>query len=177
MFVSFYTILKQRLTIFWSSTPTNFSYEPPFKFYVSVWWILEPISYNLSSNLWNIMMLQYLSIELSTALFPRFFVQPAPLWRLQPATNNSEIFRSKRNALLQYRIYQQLLIKGCSSTILGKLPVVLPLRNLPKCYGAQRFLTVFKRALCQSLSWARSIQRVPSHPISSISIQPTYWPS
>jgi hypothetical protein len=29
MFVSFYTILKQRVNIFWSSTPTNFSYEPP----------------------------------------------------------------------------------------------------------------------------------------------------
>jgi hypothetical protein len=29
MFVSFYTILKQRLKIFWSSTPTNFSYKPP----------------------------------------------------------------------------------------------------------------------------------------------------
>jgi hypothetical protein len=29
MFVSSYTILKQRLNIFWSSTPTNFSYKPP----------------------------------------------------------------------------------------------------------------------------------------------------
>jgi hypothetical protein len=29
MFVSFYTILKQWLTFFWSSTPTNFSYKPP----------------------------------------------------------------------------------------------------------------------------------------------------
>jgi hypothetical protein len=29
MFVSFYTILKQRVTFFWSSTPNNFSYEPP----------------------------------------------------------------------------------------------------------------------------------------------------
>jgi polyferredoxin len=29
MFVSFYTILKQRLNIFWNSTPTNFSYEAP----------------------------------------------------------------------------------------------------------------------------------------------------
>jgi hypothetical protein len=29
MFVSFYTILKQSLKMFWSSTPTNFSYEPP----------------------------------------------------------------------------------------------------------------------------------------------------
>jgi hypothetical protein len=28
MFVPFYTIFKQRLKIFWSSTPTNFSYEP-----------------------------------------------------------------------------------------------------------------------------------------------------
>jgi hypothetical protein len=26
---SFYTILKQRIKIFWSSTLTNFSYEPP----------------------------------------------------------------------------------------------------------------------------------------------------
>ena len=29
MFVSFCTILKQRLKFLWSSTPTNFSYEPP----------------------------------------------------------------------------------------------------------------------------------------------------
>jgi hypothetical protein len=29
MFVSFYTILKQRLKIVWKGTPTNFSYEPP----------------------------------------------------------------------------------------------------------------------------------------------------
>jgi hypothetical protein len=29
VFVSFYTILKQRLKIFWSSTPINFSYGPP----------------------------------------------------------------------------------------------------------------------------------------------------
>jgi hypothetical protein len=35
MFVSFYTILKQRLNIFWSSTPTNFSYEPPLPRYMS----------------------------------------------------------------------------------------------------------------------------------------------
>jgi hypothetical protein len=29
MFVPFYAILKQMLNIFWSSTPINFSYEPP----------------------------------------------------------------------------------------------------------------------------------------------------
>jgi hypothetical protein len=29
MFVSFYTILKQRLKVFWTSTHTNFNYEPP----------------------------------------------------------------------------------------------------------------------------------------------------
>jgi hypothetical protein len=29
MFASCYTILKQRLNIFWNSIPTNFSYEPP----------------------------------------------------------------------------------------------------------------------------------------------------
>jgi hypothetical protein len=34
MFVCFYAILKQRLNIFWSSTRTNFSYEPPLALHI-----------------------------------------------------------------------------------------------------------------------------------------------
>jgi hypothetical protein len=47
-----------------------------------------------------------------------------------------------------------------------KLPIVQPLRNFPAFYGTRRFITVFTRALHWSLSWARSIQSIPSHPIS-----------
>jgi hypothetical protein len=39
MFVSFYTISKQMLKIFWSSPPTNFSYEPPLVAFLSGRWI------------------------------------------------------------------------------------------------------------------------------------------
>jgi hypothetical protein len=50
------------------------------------------------------------------------------------------------------------------------------LKNFPAFYGTRRFITVFTRALHWSLSWARSIQSVPSHPISlrSILILSTY---
>jgi hypothetical protein len=40
------------------------------------------------------------------------------------------------------------------------------LKNFPKCYVTRRFITVFIRALHRSLSWARSIQSIPSHPSS-----------
>jgi hypothetical protein len=39
-------------------------------------------------------------------------------------------------------------------------------QNFPAFYGTGKFITVFTRALHQSLSWARSIQPIPSHPIS-----------
>jgi hypothetical protein len=35
----------------------------------------------------------------------------------------------------------------------------------PTFYGTRRFITVFTKALHWSLSWARSIQCIPSHPI------------
>jgi hypothetical protein len=38
------------------------------------------------------------------------------------------------------------------------------------CYGTRRFITVFTRARQWSVSWVRSIQSTPSHPISSRSI-------
>jgi hypothetical protein len=39
-------------------------------------------------------------------------------------------------------------------------------KNFPAFYGTWRFITMFTRALHWSLSWARSIQSIPSHPIS-----------
>jgi hypothetical protein len=59
---------------------------------------------------------------------------------------------------------------------------VQPLKNFPPFYGIQRFITVFTRALCWSLSWARLIQSTPSHPISlkiyfNIVHPPTSWSS
>jgi hypothetical protein len=48
----------------------------------------------------------------------------------------------------------------------GELPIVHPLKNFPAFYWTRRFITVFTRALTWFLSWARSIQAIPSHPIS-----------
>jgi hypothetical protein len=42
---------------------------------------------------------------------------------------------------------------------------VQPLKKFPAFYGTRRFITVFTRALHWSLSTARSIQSIPSHPI------------
>jgi hypothetical protein len=50
--------------------------------------------------------------------------------------------------------------------LLEKLPIVQPLKKFSAFYGTRGFITVFTRALHWSLSWARSIQSTPSHPIS-----------
>jgi hypothetical protein len=39
---------------------------------------------------------------------------------------------------------------------------------LPPFYGIPRFITVFTRPRNRSLSWARCIQSIPSHPIISL---------
>jgi hypothetical protein len=54
--------------------------------------------------------------------------------------------------------------------LLEKPPIVQLLKNFPAFYGTRRFITVFTRALHWSLSWARSIQSPPPHPISLSSI-------
>jgi hypothetical protein len=63
-----------------------------------------------------------------------------------------------------------------SWTLLNKLPIVQLLKNFTAFYGTRKFITVFTRALHLSLSWARPIQSIPSHPISlrSILILSTY---
>jgi hypothetical protein len=57
-----------------------------------------------------------------------------------------------------------------SWALLEKPPIVQPLKNFPTFYGTRRFITVFTRALHWSLSWARSTQSTPSHPIPLRSI-------
>jgi hypothetical protein len=55
-------------------------------------------------------------------------------------------------------------------------PIVQLLKNFPAFYGTRRFITVFIRALHWSLSWARSIQSIPSH-ISKIHFNIVYPPA
>jgi hypothetical protein len=50
-----------------------------------------------------------------------------------------------------------------SWALLEKLSVLQLLKNFPPFYGTRRFITVFTRALHWSLSWAKSIQSIPSH--------------
>jgi hypothetical protein len=50
-----------------------------------------------------------------------------------------------------------------SWALLKKLPIVQLLKNFPAFYRTRRFITVFTRALHWSLSWARSIQSIPSY--------------
>jgi hypothetical protein len=50
--------------------------------------------------------------------------------------------------------------------LLEKPPILPILKNFPTFYGIWRFITVFTRVLQRSLSWARSIQSIPSHLIS-----------
>jgi hypothetical protein len=53
---------------------------------------------------------------------------------------------------------------------LEKLSIVQLLKNFPAFYGTRRFITVFTRTLHWALFWARSIQYIPSPPISLRSI-------
>jgi hypothetical protein len=49
-------------------------------------------------------------------------------------------------------------------------PVAQPFNDFPTFYGTRSFNTAFTRALHWSLSWARSIQSIPPHPIYPRSI-------
>jgi hypothetical protein len=60
-----------------------------------------------------------------------------------------------------------------SWALIEKPSVVQLLKKFPAFYGTQRFITLFTRALHWSLSWATSIQFIPSHPIS---LRSKYYP-
>jgi hypothetical protein len=69
-----------------------------------------------------------------------------------------------------------------SWALLEKPAIVQLLKNFPAFYGTPRFITVFTKAHHWSLSWARSIQSIPTHPYLSkiyfnIVHTPTCWSS
>jgi hypothetical protein len=67
-----------------------------------------------------------------------------------------------------------------SWALLEKLSIVQQLKNFPAFYGTRRLIAVFTRALHWSLSWARSMQSIPSHPSKiyfNIIHPPTSWSS
>jgi hypothetical protein len=66
--------------------------------------------------------------------------------------------------------WKELPHRSWSWVLLEKPPIVQPLKNFPAFYGIRRFITVFTRSLHWSLSWASSIQSIPSYPISLRSI-------
>jgi hypothetical protein len=67
-----------------------------------------------------------------------------------------------------------------SWALLEKLSIVQLLKSFPSFYGTRRFITLLTRALHWSLSWARSIQSIPSC-LSKIHFNivhpPTSWSS
>jgi hypothetical protein len=69
-----------------------------------------------------------------------------------------------------FQLLCSIITHSWSWALLGKPPIMQPLENFPAFYGTRRFITVFTRALHWFLSWARSIQSIPSHPISLRSI-------
>jgi hypothetical protein len=82
-------------------------------------------------------------------------------------------FRDRAISLYSSRIVDKkeiLLIYLRSSALLKKRPIVRLLKNFPAFYGTRKFFTVFTRAFQWSLSWARSIQAIPPHPVSLRSI-------
>jgi hypothetical protein len=53
-----------------------------------------------------------------------------------------------------------------SWALLEKLPIVQLLKNFPAFYETRRFIIAVTRTFHWSLSWARSIQSMPTHPTS-----------
>jgi hypothetical protein len=72
--------------------------------------------------------------------------------------------------LPHWHIYSVLLTYSWSWALLQEPPNLQLLKNFPAFYRTRRFITVFTRALHRSISWTKSIQSIPSHPISLRSI-------
>jgi hypothetical protein len=108
--------------------------------------------------------------------YVRHSVSQQPLWEnafllLQKSISVSNNF-NRFNDFLNFK-FTYLLFYLWSWVLLEKPPIVQLLKNFPAFYGTRRFSAVFTRALHWSLSWAKSIQSIPSHPIS-ILISPTH---
>ena len=72
-------------------------------------------------------------------------------------------------AELEFKI-QQHLLTPCSTVLLEQLTGSQLVNKFPAFYGTRRFTTAFTSARHLSLSWASSIQFLPTHPTSWRSI-------
>jgi hypothetical protein len=75
-----------------------------------------------------------------------------------------DIYGITRELNVVLSIYDEL-THSWNWVLLEKLPIVQLLKNFPAFNGTRRFITVFTRVLQRSLSRARSIQSIPSHPV------------
>jgi hypothetical protein len=98
------------------------------------------------------------SIELTGALFPTnaHFSHAQQYHHMSHSTGDKSMFRVAQ-------IVHIILTHSHSWALLKNSPIEKPLKNFPAFYRTQRFITVFKRALPWSLSWATWIQSIPSH--------------
>jgi hypothetical protein len=76
----------------------------------------------------------------------------------------------KRNVMKNFFNHSHSLTHSWSWALLEKPSIVKLHKNFPAFYGTRRIIIMFTRAFHWSLSWARSIQSIPSHPISLRSI-------
>ena len=97
----------------------------------------------------------------------------SPLWRIHRAWLKARTTFSFCPTLLtivvgfrlpaaQYLLTYYLLTP-CSRVLLQKLTGFQLVKKFPAFYGTQKFITAFTSARHLSLSWARSIQSIPSH--------------
>ena len=92
------------------------------------------------------------------------------IYRIDP---EMEQFIEEISCLLNYLLLTYVLaylLTPWSRVILEKLTCSQLVKKFPAFYGTRRFINAFTSALHLSLSWARSIQSMPSHPTSWRSI-------
>ena len=83
---------------------------------------------------------------------------------LFPLFLNPAVFPASFNGCLRF-IAAAILASPCS-TVLEKLTGLQLGKKFPAFYGTRRFFTAFTSARHLSLSWASSIQSIPSYPTS-----------
>lgn len=88
---------------------------------------------------------------------------PTCIWEMSVSTGVRIILA---NILHCSTAMLSLLISPWSYALLHRPPVVQLLETFLAFYGAWRLITAFKKALQWPLSWATTMQSLPSHPMS-----------